>query len=170
MRKTLSTLWELRGFLLSHHPACERFSRHVFVVRGRRVCLGCASAYPGALSAFLVFSCIGSPSIAVLIFIALTAVYINILQYAIPCLDRYRAVTAAVRFSFGFGVVSGFNGVFLAPWPLMAVLFAEYVSFLAVVYVLKMWMDIHICRKCPSGGENPLGCPYIREALKPLLK
>jgi hypothetical protein len=45
---------ELRSepILLAHQPLCGRYDDHLIEVRGRKVCMGCATVYPAVLGAF----------------------------------------------------------------------------------------------------------------------
>lgn len=44
----------LGPYRISHHPLCDNFGEHVYQIRGRKVCRGCAMQYSGMILAFLV--------------------------------------------------------------------------------------------------------------------
>lgn len=43
----------LGPYRISHHPLCDNFCEHVYLIRGRKVCRGCAMQYSGMIIAFL---------------------------------------------------------------------------------------------------------------------
>jgi uncharacterized membrane protein len=43
----------LGPYRISHHPLCDNFSDHVYLIRGRKVCRGCTMQYSGMILAFL---------------------------------------------------------------------------------------------------------------------
>ena len=49
----------LGPYRISHHPLCDNFSEHVYLIRGQKVCRGCTMQYSGMIFAFL-FVIIGS--------------------------------------------------------------------------------------------------------------
>jgi len=44
----------LGPYRLSHHPLCDNFKDHVYIIRGRKVCRGCTMQYSGMLLAFII--------------------------------------------------------------------------------------------------------------------
>ena len=43
----------LGPYRVSHHPLCDNFNDHVYLIRGHKVCRGCAMQYSGMIIAFL---------------------------------------------------------------------------------------------------------------------
>ncbi|MFX0178072.1 MAG: hypothetical protein ACFE85_17780, partial [Candidatus Hodarchaeota archaeon] len=37
---------DIKPILLSHHPNCENFSKHVYHIKSYRLCIGCFTFYP----------------------------------------------------------------------------------------------------------------------------
>lgn len=44
----------LGPYRISHHPLCEEFYDHVYVIKGKKVCRGCVMQYSGMISALIV--------------------------------------------------------------------------------------------------------------------
>ena len=44
----------LGPYRISHHPLCDYFGDHVYHIRGRKVCRGCAMQYSGMIFAFVI--------------------------------------------------------------------------------------------------------------------
>lgn len=51
----------LGPYRLSHHPLCEQFQDHVYLIRGRKFCRGCVMQYSGII-VFILILVIGSIS------------------------------------------------------------------------------------------------------------
>ncbi|MHA1978789.1 MAG: hypothetical protein ACW98I_17945 [Candidatus Hodarchaeales archaeon] len=43
----------LGPYRISHHPLCDNFGEHTYLIRGRKVCRGCTMQYSGMVLAFL---------------------------------------------------------------------------------------------------------------------
>ena len=53
----------LGPYRTSHHPLCDNFIEHTYLIRGRKVCRGCAMQYSGMVLAFLLVILVSLPII-----------------------------------------------------------------------------------------------------------
>ncbi len=51
--KVLKKKIDEEPFLLSHHPLCKRFEKHVVTIKGYKVCMGCLFTYPSAFATLI---------------------------------------------------------------------------------------------------------------------
>jgi hypothetical protein len=71
-RRMLSSI-DRDPIILSHHPLCGKFEGHFFHIRGRRVCIGCATVYPTAILTALLLSITSLDSFTIVLPIALSS-------------------------------------------------------------------------------------------------
>ncbi len=46
----------LGPYRLSHHPFCDQFKDHIYVIKGKKYCRGCVMQYSGMIISFIVLS------------------------------------------------------------------------------------------------------------------
>ena len=137
--------------ILSHHPLCGKFEDHVFMIRGRYVCIGCATVYPSAILAVLLLSIMHSTSFEIAFPIALSAFALNLIRFLSKSHRLSILFNACLGASLGASLLSAIH----APENLqLAVVFVG----LAVAFsfsFLKGHRVFATCKRCPSYREFP---------------
>lgn len=140
--------------ILSHHPLCGRFEDHVFKIRERYVCIGCATVYPSALATALLLLVANLNSFAITFLIALSFFTLNLTRF----------LSKDHRFSVLFNTCLGISlgavpfSIIYAPENLqLAVVFAELAVAITFSF-LKGYSMFATCKNCPRYREFPSCC------------
>lgn len=153
IRRTVSRI-DRDPIILSHHPLCGRFDDHVFKVRGRSVCIGCATVYPSALVTALVLLGVGPVPFSIVSAIALSSFAVNLLRFLA------KSHRLSVLFNAGLGVSSGaalFSTAY-APEDLRLVVVLVVIAVAAVFSLLKGYRVFTKCKSCEHYPEFPSCC------------
>lgn len=137
--------------ILAHHPLCGRFDDHVFRIRGRAVCLGCATVYPSALVTSLLLLIVGPVSFSVVFPIALSFFALNLVRFV------RRGHRLSVLFNISLGISAGaavFSGVY-APGDLQLAVIASGLAVVVSFSFLKGRRVFATCKSCPRYREFP---------------
>lgn len=133
--------------LLAHHPACGLFQADVYRLGPLRLCVGCFTAYPTALAAFLGLLVLGLPAIPVL-FVGLVVGSAEF--FAVAGWTRTRRRKIATKLLLGFGLAATVYGVWAAPWSLAAkaVFLLVGVTLASLAQIPKVRRLLATCDRC----------------------
>ena len=138
--------------VLSHHPLCGRFDDHVFVLRGRKVCRGCATAYPVAIVALLTLMAVWPLPYDGLFFLSVVAFILNLGRFLV----RRRIMTDILFNSLlGVSLAAVIASALTAPSGERTVIAAVAVFVFIAFNLLKGYRMFSTCRRCPSSPRFP---------------
>jgi hypothetical protein len=138
--------------VLAHHPLCGRFEEHVFVLRGRKVCRGCVTAYPAAITALLAFLTLRPLAYDALFALSLLAFGLNLGRFLFS-----RSVLTDILFNalLGISLAAVISAALLAP-PGERTIIAAIAVFVFIAFNLfKGYRMFATCRSCPSFHKFP---------------
>jgi len=138
---------------LSHHPLCGRFDDHVFVVRGRHFCIGCATVYPSAVVAASLLLALGLTSFSFLFPLALALFAVNLLRF----LAKDHRLSVLFNAFLGGSLAAAIFSAFNAPGDFQLVVVMFVLAVASVFHLLKGRLVFATCRRCPRYAEFP-GC------------
>lgn len=138
--------------VLSHHPLCGRFDDHVFVLRGRKVCRGCATAYPAAIVALLALMAVRPLPYDGLFFLSVVAFILNLGRFLVT-----RRIMTDVLFNslLGVSLAAVIASALTAPSGERTVIAAVAVFVFIAFNLLKGYRMFSTCRRCPSSPRFP---------------
>jgi hypothetical protein len=168
--------WALYPYRLAHHPLCERFSDHVYHIKGYKICKGCANLYIGLIIG-IILAPIAIFVLNINFWIALIAT--NILYIFTPLsllINPPRVLKDFFRLLLGIAIISMMATIILAIvelyrgfniWALVIMMITILVYILSKRYFMKMRSSGNekICRECDQ-FELPLceGMSQIEES------
>ncbi|MHA1112642.1 MAG: hypothetical protein ACTSRE_16225 [Promethearchaeota archaeon] len=155
-----------KPYLVSHHPNCEKYEEHVFIISGKKFCIGCFIGYPAAIAGIgisfpLVFFGVINVWIILIIGILFSlATLLSLTQFT-----KKRARKILQKMLIGMG--SGF--IITSLWIFMG--FAWYFKIFVIwgtIIVLNIPISVmhykthnKICKKC-EWKNNWNECPGFR--------
>jgi len=149
-RRVLSSI-DRDPIILSHHPLCGKFEDHFFRIRGRCVCIGCATVYPSAILTVVLLSITNLDSFSVVFPIALSSFALNLLRV----LDRRHRLpilfNALLGISLGTSLLSAVN----APGDLQLIVIVVGLGVAIVFAFLKGYRVLATCKSCQRYHEFP---------------
>ncbi len=149
-RRMLSSI-DRDPIILSHHPLCGKFEDHFFLIRGRRVCIGCATVYPSAILTALVLSVANLDSFTTVLPIALSSFALNLLRVFD---GRHRLAipfNALLGISLGASILSAIH----APGDLQLIVIIVGLAVAIVFAFLKGHRVLATCKSCERYAEFP---------------
>ena len=137
--------------ILSHHPLCGKFDDHVFRIRRRHVCIGCATVYPSAIVAALSLWIVNSSSFVFLFSAAVVSFSFNLMRFAIKS-HRY-----SVLFNIFLGISLGASvlSAIYAPGDLQLAVVLIVLGTAASFSVVKGHRVMATCKSCERYREFP---------------
>ena len=157
-------LSDIKSILLSHHPNCEYFSKHVYHVRKYRLCIGCFTFYP-SIAITIIFTLLfidlnyfNLLLIFNLSYIFMLPVILNFLK-----LTKFRVLKIFSKISLGIGIGLYIVAIFVLPFHILIKIFTilEINIFVGVIAYIR---SIHIqkeCKKCDYQGDWD-SCPGMK--------
>ena len=149
LREMKNIFWKWRFYLLSHHPTCEKFKDDCYNIRGKKLCIGCFTAYP--ITIFYI-------SLAVLNIIDLSYKYQLIIGFTIGCvqflslhpISNKKWIKIIIKIFLGIGLGAFTTGIFLIPIPLYLrmILFLFCFQITGYFSFLRIRKIKNICMKC----------------------
>ena len=147
--------------ILSHHPLCGKFEDHMFMVRGRHVCIGCTTVYPSAAVMVAALFLIGIDSFSILTAAALALFAANLVRFVI----HDRLVRIACNIFLGASVGAALFSAVYSPEDLKLVVIAAGLAVAVGFSYLKGRRVFTTCRACESYGNFPsCGFPSVPRA------
>lgn len=172
MSKSLANRF-IGPYRISHHPLCDNFNDHVFIIRGKKVCRGCALFYPGVLLATII-STIG-------IFTGFWKTWteidyiISLYTLVIPTflttyLIKIRKLKDISRFMLGIAYTLTLFIVILHPnWLLKVIVLIHIIPGNYIMNSKRSQKNNEVCDKCDEKEERPYCSGYkeykIREKI-----
>ena len=151
--------WALYPYRLAHHPLCEKFSEHVYNIKGYKVCRGCFNLYIG-----LIVGLILAPIAIFVLKIDFWIAFIttNILYIFTPLsviINPPRILKDFCRLLLGIAMVSMIVTIILAIvelfsgfkiWALIIIIITMLIYIVSRTYFMKLRSrrNEKICREC----------------------
>ena len=138
--------------VLSHHPLCGRFDEHVFVLRGRSICRGCAIAYPVAIAALLALLIFRPLPYDALFVLSVGAFVLNLGRFLIK-----RSIMTDILFNsfLGISLASIIASALTAPSGERIAIAALAVLVFIAFNLLKGYRMFSTCRTCAFSSRFP---------------
>ncbi len=157
-------LSDIKSILLSHHPSCDNFSKHVYHIGKYRLCIGCFTFYPSiAITIIFTLLFIDLSYFNLLIifnisFIFMLPVILNFLK-----LTKFRALKIFSKTSLGIGIGLYIIAIFGLPFHILIKIFTIleiniYVG--AIAYIRSKHIQKE-CKKCDYQGDWD-SCPGMK--------
>lgn len=158
-KEQMKRKWALYPYRLAHHPLCERFSDHVYHIKGYKVCKGCVNLYIG----FIVGLILAPISIFVLninFWIAfITTVILYIFTPLSVLINPSRILKDFCRFLLGIAIISMFVTIILTIvelvsgfniWALTIMIITILIFIVSRMYFMRLRSKRNekICREC----------------------
>ncbi|MBU1158629.1 MAG: hypothetical protein KKE24_04745 [Candidatus Thermoplasmatota archaeon] len=140
--------------ILSHHPLCGRFDDHVFKIKGRRVCRGCATVYPSALVTALLLLIVSPISFAITFPIALSFFAVNLMRL----LSKNHRLSILFNACLGISLGAALFSAIYAPEGLQLVVVIAGLAVAISFSFLKGRRVFSTCRSCQRYREFPSCC------------
>lgn len=138
--------------VISHHPLCGRFDEHVFVLKGRRVCRGCITAYPVAIVSLLALLALRPLPYDTLFIFSVAVFILNLGRF----LAR-RSIVTDILFNslLGISLAAIIMSALTAPSGERIVIAAIAVFVFIMFNLIKGYRMFSTCRRCPSSSQFP---------------
>ncbi len=163
-KEFMNLLREKNDYFLSHHPMCSRFDDDVYHFAGKRLCVGCFTAYPVGSIIFILwiidFIQISTPmaffigiSFGVFQFLSLTDV------------SEYKIGKILIKVFLGLGIGFFMIGIFSLPIHLFlrVILFLICINIAALYSFLRMRKITKICQGCEY-EKDWSNCPGFKKS------
>lgn len=149
----------LGPYRLSHHPFCDQFKNHVYIIRGKKYCRGCIMQYSGMVISFIVlfpgvlFGWLHIQSDIEVGFV----LYILILPTLITSfLIENRKLKDTARFLLGVSFILAFIQLVLTPdWIIKGWILLNFIPGYIYLNKKREKNNNHICEKCPEKNNQP---------------
>ena len=162
---------DIKPILLSHHPKCDHFYKHVYHIGGKSFCIGCFTYYPTIIItiilSLLIFN-FDSTTITILFscsFIFALPVFLNVFNLT---KSKFLKITSKISLGIGTGllIISTFEMDFL---PLiLKILVLVQVNFMAgAIGYIRTNEIIKECQACEY-KKDWKNCPGMSEITKNL--
>lgn len=151
--------WALYPYRLAHHPLCEKFSEHVYHIKGYKVCRGCFNLYTGIFVG-IILAPIAVFVLKIDFWIAFIAT--NILYIFTPLsvvINPPRILKDLCRLLLGIAMISMIVTIILAIvdlvsgfniWALIVILITMLIYIVSRTYFMKLRSrrNEKVCREC----------------------
>lgn len=155
LRERIVSIIDRDPIILSHHPLCGRFRDHIFKIRERYVCIGCATVYPSALATIIFAVITNLNSFSILFPIALSSFGVNLIRIS----DRSHRFSILFNLILGISLGTSFLSAIYASGSYQLIVFIILISIASIFSFLKGYRVFAICRSCPGYSEFPY-CHY----------
>jgi len=168
----------MKPLLLSHHPPCEKFEKHVYHIGNKKLCIGCFTYYPTILITFILTLLFVDLTFNNLVFLGLigflffTPLILNVLG-----LTEYKIMKILTKVSIGIGtgfylVTAIFLPFYFPIHILLQILLVIFLIFLVNWFtgVIAYIRAIHIqkdCFECEYKGDWN-SCPTMKPIIDKL--
>ncbi len=162
---------DIKPILLSHHPKCDHFYKHVYHIGGKWFCIGCFTYYPTIIITIIISLLIfnfDSNTITILFsssFIFALPVFLNVFNLT---KSKFLKITSKISLGIGTGllIISTFEMDFL---PLiLKILVLVQVNFMAgAIGYIRTNEIIKECQACEY-KKDWKNCPGMSEIIKNL--
>ena len=157
-------LSDIKPILLSHHPNCDHFSKHVYHVGKRRLCIGCFTFYPSIVITILftlLFIDLNSYNLIIIFnlsYIFMLPVILNFLK-----LTKFRVLKIFSKVSLGIGIGLYLIAIFGLPFHILIKIFTilEINIFVGVIAYIRSNHIKKECEACDYRGDWD-SCPGMK--------
>lgn len=156
-------------FILSHHPLCERYEKHVVEIHGRKVCMGCLFTYSSAAITLLLINIFHFTGI----YDYSDLFWMGILFFGLAMIrklfldDDKLSKNIHILFRSLLGISLGFEigAIQYSEGSTRWILIVLVVSVMIVYNVLNTFKTRKICKTCPQYSVFPNcdGFPYKKK-------
>ncbi|UCF08372.1 MAG: hypothetical protein JSW28_01390 [Thermoplasmata archaeon] len=149
----------IKPFLTSHHPHCRYFENDVYLLKGRRLCIGCFTSYPIAIAVVVLWFFGFFPYYwHILLLLGLIFGLVQLLSFT-RLTDR-KGVKVLVKVFLGLGFGFFASGIMAMPVPLWVkvVTFINLGILTGMLGFFRYKKVIKICERCEYKG-NYFICP-----------
>lgn len=143
--------------ILSHHPLCGRFEDHFFRVRGRRVCIGCATVYPSALATVLLVAALHPIPFVGILSTAVSFFVLNLSRFVF----RPHRISVLFNVSLGISLGCAILSVAYAPGALRLPVLLAWLAVGIAFSLVKGQRVFAECRSCERYQEFPHCCKTV---------
>ncbi len=142
--------WITDPLKFAHHPLCETFSNHVFIIRGRKLCRGCTMFYPSLVIGTILSLIFGIFQLPTILLAALmTALLLPTMVSLIISLPR--PIRDANKAILGLDSGIGVTVVLLHPVIIVKVIVLLVAIPSAVILEkVRKNRDLKTCKICPE--------------------
>jgi hypothetical protein len=149
--RRITTMIDIDPIILSHHPLCGRFEDHVFKIRGRYVCIGCATVYPSAIITALLLSILNTSSFAIVFPIALSSFAANLMRF----LSKSHRLSLLFNTSLGISLGAYLLSAIHSPENLRLGVVLGGLAVAISFSFLKGYRVLAKCKSCQSYRDFP---------------
>ena len=148
---------------LAHHPLCNKFKNHVFVIGSLFLCVGCTSLLLGFISFTILFFILQDIFLArplILASVATAGVFIALVQVLLRPSNKW--IKALFRIALGIGLGSFTGLIVLVPnWGLKIGLFLFLLPGVYLYNILRGLSPYIECERCSVKFIEP-SCDYYQ--------
>ena len=137
--------------ILSHHPLCGKFEDHFFRVRGRRVCIGCATVYPSALATLLLVAVLHPIPFVLVLSTAVFFFVLNLSRFVF----RSHRISVLFNVSLGISLGCAILSVAYAPGALQLPVLLAWLAVGVAFSLVKGKKVFAECKSCERYQEFP---------------
>ena len=161
---------DMGPLLLSHHPNCSKFSKHVYHIRKQKLCIGCFTFYPTVVLTIIVILLFFSLQLLNLFMMFFTSfIFFIPIILNIVGLTKYQFLKIFSKISIGIG-----TGLMIVSTLLLPIFLFIKISILieinfiigAIAYIRAKQVK-KICRKCEYEGKWSR-CPGMKPIMDKL--
>jgi len=157
---------ELKSFLFSHHPKCEKFEGHTIKIRSTQFCIGCFIGYPTAFFGILVIYLLGLVIPFETEFLLITGIAL-LSSFILSLLDltKIRIIKIIQKFCIGLGFAFLFWGIWTLPNSFNINLILFFIIFgiaYAIIMSYHAYSFYKTCKKCEYSLDWEK-CPGFRK-------
>jgi hypothetical protein len=158
----------LKPLILSHHPKCEKFDEHSFIIKGKRFCYGCYIGWPVTFITIII-----SMIIQIQTYFSLGDLFnmgfILCCSYVLSLikLTKIKIIKIISKVLIGIGLGFIISSIILTEFPLWfkILIILVFLQITTVGVNLKRIYEIEkICKQC-SYNEDWDNCPGMKESM-----
>ena len=157
-------LSDIKPILLSHHPNCDHFSKHVYHISKYKLCIGCFTFYPSIVITiiftmlFIDLNFFNLIMIFNISFLFMLPVILNFLK-----LSKFKVLKIFSKVSLGIGIGLYVVAIFGLPFHIVIKVFTilEINIFVGVIAYIRSKHIQKECNKCDYQGDWD-SCPGMK--------
>jgi len=153
-KEFIQLLREKNDYFLSHHPMCSRFDDDVYHFAGKRLCIGCFTAYPIALFILLIWV-LGYLDIPLIYMFLIGSLFGSFQFLSLTRISDVKVGKISIKICLGVGMGFFTIGIFSLPlnWFLRLLLFLICVNVVGFYSFLRMKKINKICARCENNRD-----------------
>ncbi|MFX1282848.1 MAG: hypothetical protein ACFFB5_04300 [Promethearchaeota archaeon] len=149
----------LGPYRISHHPFCDHFKDHIYIIRGTKVCRGCVMQYSGMIFTFIIIS------IGYLLgwWYGLTEIQVGLVLYALvfptvltAFLIENRKIKDIARFLLGISFSLAFiQFIFTPNWLIKGWILLNFIPGYIYLNHRRAKSNNEVCNQCEENDKMP---------------